>query len=74
MKGGLLTETYEKGGDVHHVRGVASGVVIHLVLFPGLVLYDIQENVDGRVGVLGGRAIPVASAMEGRTSGCAGWS
>ena len=42
----LLTETHEKVGNVHYVSRVASSVVIHFVLFSGLVLDDIQENVD----------------------------
>ena len=50
-KEGLLTETHEKARDVHHVRGVSGGVVIHFVLFSGLVLDNIQQDVDSRFSV-----------------------
>lgn len=65
-KGGLLTEAHEKVGDVHHVRRVSGGVVVHFVLFPGPVLDDVQENIDGRVAVLGSRAVPTTGTGRRR--------
>lgn len=62
QQAGPLTEPDEKAGDVDHVCGVPSGVVIHFILFAGLVPYDIEKDVDGRVGVLRSRTIPVAMA------------
>lgn len=50
-KEGLLTETHEKVRNVHHVRGVSSGGVIHFVLFPRLILDNIQKDVDRRLSV-----------------------
>ena len=58
VRRGELTEAHEKICDVHYVCWVSSSVVIHFVLFPRLVLYEIQENVDRRFAVLGHRAVP----------------
>lgn len=51
-EGGTLTETDKKVRDIHHVRRVSSGVVVHLVLFPGFVLDDVQKNVYRRFVIL----------------------
>lgn len=59
MRRGLLTEAHEEVCDVHYVRGIPSGVVIHFVLLAGLVLDNIQEDVDRRLAILGGRTIPI---------------
>ena len=67
MMMGLLTETDEKVCNVHHVRGVSSGVVIHFVLFPGLVLDNIQKNIDRRFSIFGRRAISAEEERPGQT-------
>lgn len=64
-RGLLLTEAHEKVRNVHHVRGVSSGIVIHFVTFSRLVLDDVREHVDCRLVVLGCRAISAANERPG---------
>jgi hypothetical protein len=62
---GLLTETHEEVRNVHHVRRISSGTVIHFVLFSRLVLDYVQENIDRRVAVLRSRAVPFPGEHQG---------
>ena len=66
LRRGLLTETCEKVGNVHYVGRIPNSVVIHRVLFSGLVLDDIQENVDRRFAILGCRTIPMEDERRAR--------
>lgn len=59
VRGGwALTEAHKEVRNIYHVCGVPSGIMIHFVLFPRLVLDDIQENIDRRFAVPGCRTVP----------------
>ena len=63
---GSLTEAHKEICDVHHVRWISGGVVVHFVLLPGMVSDDVQENIDRRLAVLGSRAVTVPRKRPGR--------
>lgn len=80
MEGGeVLTKTHEEVCDIDHVRRVPSSIVIHFVPLPGLVLNDVQKDVDSRLAVLGSGAVPApegsvkeARVVKGRGAWCTG--
>jgi hypothetical protein len=54
---GLTYQNHKKPGNIEDIGREAGRYVVHIILLPRLVLYHVEEDVYGRVGVLGSRTI-----------------
>jgi len=53
----LTRQNHKEPSNVENVGWEAGRYVVHVILLPRLVLYDVEEDVNGRVRVVGVWAI-----------------
>jgi hypothetical protein len=51
------SQPHEEVPDIDDVRWEPRAVMVHVVLLAGLILHDVQQDVDCGVFVLGGRSV-----------------
>lgn len=57
----LTCKAYEEIRDVFYICGISSCIMIHFISLAGLVLNDVEEDIDGRVRVF--RCWPISSQI-----------
>lgn len=66
---GILTcQANEEDGDVLDVGRITCCIMVHLVCFPGLILYNVEQDVNSRIRIVGCGTISIVALSTSKTS------